>query len=233
MEGDLKTKIELRPGKNAKIISNIKRDSTFLMEHGIMDYSLLLGVHYKYKENTTTGTSKADGFQSRYLSSKQYHMGIIDILKQFGVKKTIENFNKRVLLCRGDRISAVRPPRYKMYFDEYMERHIFVTSSSVISRSPKRLGSFRNSTSSFRNSTSSVVMDSKEDDEEEEVEVLAPDDILGLEEKKSEDDDGDRISVVVTPPVSGLVSPPALPPPSRDVSNEDDGGGDGVELMPV
>ena len=44
MEGDLKSKIELRPGENARIILNIKRDSTFLMEHGIMDYSLLLCV---------------------------------------------------------------------------------------------------------------------------------------------------------------------------------------------
>jgi len=212
MEGDLKSKIELRPGEDIRIVRNIKRDSAFLMEHGIMDYSLLLGVHYKYSPNTVQGkTSKKMGLQSRYLSSKQYHLGIIDILKQFGMQKTIENFNKRYLLCRGDRISAVRPARYKAYFDDYMERNIFVTSTSTISRL------------------------NVEEEEKKDMLIVTTD--LGLEEKQEEKNETHKSfsGDVKVPPAL----PPVTPDEKRKkVDHKDDDGVDigldgGVELMPV
>ena len=43
-DNDLKFKIRLGP-KRAAIIDQIRRDAEFLRDHGIMDYSLLLGVH--------------------------------------------------------------------------------------------------------------------------------------------------------------------------------------------
>ena len=152
-------------------------------------------------------------------------MGIIDILKYFGTQKTIENFNKRYLLCRGDRISAVRPPRYKMYFDEYMERHVFVTNSaSLISRSPKK-GSFKRAGSSLRKSSSML---SKEDDEA--VAVTTDIDDIGLEDKSSKEEDSNSTTIHSPDNVSLAVSPS----PVRCEEEKEEGFGDsGVELMPV
>jgi len=129
MEGDLKSKIILEPGEAMRVMHNIKRDSKFLMKHGIMDYSLLMGVQNHRTPNPSTATDAAErGLRSRYMNSKTYHLGIIDILRKFNFAKKIENFNKQVLLCRGRRISAVRPPTYKMYFDQYIGQHVFATT---------------------------------------------------------------------------------------------------------
>eukprot|EP00939_MAST-03C_sp_MAST-3C-sp1_P002053 g2053.t1 len=131
MEGDLKSKIILKPGVTTGVVRRIKRDSAFLMRHGIMDYSLLIGVQNHVTSNVASGASLHGGLPSRHMNSKTYYMGVIDILRVFNFQKAIENFNKQYLLCRGKRISAVRPPTYKMYFDQYIESHVFATMRSL------------------------------------------------------------------------------------------------------
>jgi 1-phosphatidylinositol-4-phosphate 5-kinase len=44
---DLDKKIKLGPGRKEAFLTQIKHDANFLTEMGIMDYSLLVGIHYK------------------------------------------------------------------------------------------------------------------------------------------------------------------------------------------
>eukprot|EP00941_MAST-03F_sp_MAST-3F-sp1_P002797 g2797.t1 len=129
LDNDLLSRMILEPKVQQNLIARILKDTSFLCEHGIMDYSLLLGVEYHRTENVLAPKKQLNSFTSlpsRYMHAKTYHIGIIDLLRTFGGGKVFENFNKRYLLCRGERISASRPRLYKSFFDDFIENEVFI-----------------------------------------------------------------------------------------------------------
>jgi hypothetical protein len=188
MDGDMTTTIVLDPPTRDKLVKQIKKDSEFLADHKVMDYSLLLGVqqeqnlnqnhnmiHNIEKLKTDSGIA-VNVTSSHYAYSQTYYMGIIDLLRDFDNAKVIENFNKRYLLCRGDRISAVRPKQYSEYFIDFLTNQVFPPmseqhekiakkASSVGRLSQSRLGMDRESESKDESTISSVskIMESGHD----------------------------------------------------------------------
>ena len=118
-------------------MQQISDDAMFLSQHGIMDYSLLLGVQQQSNLNRDDSMIVAMGnlrkktgleincCTSHYAFSQTYYMGIIDLLRVYDRAKVIENFNKRVLCCRGERISAVPPDKYRGYFVDFLSNTVF------------------------------------------------------------------------------------------------------------
>ncbi|DBA04988.1 TPA: hypothetical protein N0F65_006990 [Lagenidium giganteum] len=45
-DNDLKMRLKLEPGTASQLLKQLTRDSNFLASNGIMDYSLLIGIHY-------------------------------------------------------------------------------------------------------------------------------------------------------------------------------------------
>jgi len=100
-----------------------------------MDYSLLVGIHYRTEKNTTTtetvitselsknNENKKDpdeGFPSRVVVGPGiYKIGIIDILQRWNINKRMEQWAKMIFKCHchdWEDISAVEPGIYARRF---------------------------------------------------------------------------------------------------------------------
>lgn len=128
------------------ILDIIKDDCDFFARQGIIDYSLLVGVHYKNRaddadmQHKTTeedfqfdeelpdfinhqDTSKCVTFDSPN-GTERYLIGIIDILTPFNsMKKRMEYAIKRI--CVGNSISCIPPHPYANRFKDFMDQKVF------------------------------------------------------------------------------------------------------------
>ena len=114
-----------------KIKKQMKKDSTFLKKHNLMDYSLLLCMRNKpVKEKDWKVWGKGDfccdikGPGPSKKSSININMGIIDILQKYNNKKFIESFfkSKQHIKDRAQsEVSAVNSSAYKKRFDDFMD----------------------------------------------------------------------------------------------------------------
>eukprot|EP00939_MAST-03C_sp_MAST-3C-sp1_P001106 g1106.t1 len=150
LDGDLTQTILLEPGVRDRLVRQIKEDSLFLSYHGVMDYSLLLGVQQQSIVNENDAmvrdmlSLRADrgisvnALCSHYAHSQTYYMGIIDLLRVYDKSKVVENFNKRYLCCRGDRISAVPPSQYRQFFVDFLCNQVFPPRSQRRRRQRRR-----------------------------------------------------------------------------------------------
>ena len=110
-------KIKLNSKDKQRVLKQISSDCQFFERLGIIDYSLLLGIHH-LKGN------KIDvmGVRHAYLSSDRqciYFIGIIDVLTQYNGKKKLENAFK--LPIYGGDISCIPPKPYAERFWNYMQ----------------------------------------------------------------------------------------------------------------
>ncbi len=119
-----------------KLMVQFERDSEFLSQHAIIDYSLLLGVldtddiqtvKINNKELQVEDNSNNITYLNSKDSKKNYYLGIIDTLTSFGVRKTGEYITKRVF--QGSTISCVPPRDYKERFVKFMDE-IFTSEKS-------------------------------------------------------------------------------------------------------
>ncbi|RHY29308.1 hypothetical protein DYB32_005242 [Aphanomyces invadans] len=140
---DLTTKVRLSDAQGPFVVAQLKKDSDFLCDHGIMDYSLLLGVIEVRFHVTATNIipDQADPVQvpsavhsgnptGKRPMAKQsiasvraadvvvgpgfFYMGMIDILQTWTLEKRVERFVKTVLLRKdGAGISALPPKPYR------------------------------------------------------------------------------------------------------------------------
>jgi 1-phosphatidylinositol-4-phosphate 5-kinase len=106
------------------LLEELKHDSELLRSHGLMDYSLLLGVHNQ--EIATEGLplrvrNAGDGVVASHVDVPGYYMGLIDILQAWNLSKRLERFAK--ILFKGrfakdvrDGMSAVEPDLYRDRF---------------------------------------------------------------------------------------------------------------------
>jgi 1-phosphatidylinositol-4-phosphate 5-kinase len=109
-------KVRLRFEEKERIISQIRKDCEFFEQMGIIDYSLLLGIHY------FNGDERVEkDVQHAFLSSDGkclYFIGIIDVLTEYNMKKRLENWVKSPFL--GKEISCVPPKQYSRRFFRYI-----------------------------------------------------------------------------------------------------------------
>lgn len=88
-------KIEIDHNKKLLLLDQIHKDCHFFVANNIIDYSLLLGIHYKKKkelqqlESESSLYSEIEPYQDTVsiipseMNDKIYYLGIIDIFTQF------------------------------------------------------------------------------------------------------------------------------------------------------
>ncbi|RHY95886.1 hypothetical protein DYB35_011481, partial [Aphanomyces astaci] len=159
---DLTTKVRLSDAQGPSVVTQLKKDSNFLCDRGIMDYSLLLGVIEVRFHVTATNIIVPDGDHDLHVRlpsaaakgpmAKQsvasvraadvvvgpgfFYMGVIDILQTWTVEKRLERFVKAVL-CRKDPagISALPPKPYRDRFHKKLDE-IFHVATNTTHASP-------------------------------------------------------------------------------------------------
>jgi len=141
---DLQRVLRLSDEDRASFLAQIKRDSDFLRDNNIMDYSLLLGIHntmqvFYIEPESHPRRSIAEGvvvheppfFQRNdgglYAAVMEgpgiYFMGIIDILQEYNTAKKLERFFKIYFRCKHrDGISAIGPVPYGQRFVNFMHK---------------------------------------------------------------------------------------------------------------
>jgi hypothetical protein len=84
------------------------KDTTFLCDHNIIDYSLLLGISYDYSSEIRpmVGTGKDKGLY--------FYVGIIDYLQTYTTFKQLEAFSKNLIMLNVPKedISVISPDQY-------------------------------------------------------------------------------------------------------------------------
>jgi len=122
-----------------KLLRQIDNDAKFLARNNILDYSLLVGIHFGDKKGNTN--NKKDNFGRKSYGSMFQHrsggiitninmdvhffLGIIDILTPWDVSKLGEYGFKTLVLSQDPmQISAVKPDRYYIRFMEFMHKII-------------------------------------------------------------------------------------------------------------
>jgi hypothetical protein len=132
--------------EGAAVLEQLRVDAHFLAAHELMDYSTLIGVSYndpsftllRPVDHPTTGPVPAERrsgrntFQptSRYQQGivglagvETYHIGIIDMLTCYNMKKKTANFFKN-FLWTNETLSTVPPEMYRDRFLKYLNRVI-------------------------------------------------------------------------------------------------------------
>jgi len=145
-DNDFHLPVELSSKRRIEVLSQLNRDSAFLRDHNIMDYSLLLGIHNDtYYPVSTQGalacsgspkplheTQEEGGFEClmayRVRAPGAYHLGIIDILQQWDCSKISERWAKILVRCHWrdrDEMSCVQPILYQERFMRFMSENVF------------------------------------------------------------------------------------------------------------
>uniref|UniRef100_A0A6B2L1Z5 PIPK domain-containing protein n=1 Tax=Arcella intermedia TaxID=1963864 RepID=A0A6B2L1Z5_9EUKA len=128
-----KRQIRIDPLMKKQLYKQIESDTTFLASKNILDYSLLLGISYKFQDQHITTNqeekkSYISKFQKDFGGTKgekglHFFFGIIDILTQWDYSKISENKMKTLILQQDStQISAVEPPLYHKRFMDYMSQ---------------------------------------------------------------------------------------------------------------
>lgn len=141
----MKSFLDVTGAQRTRLLDILQKDCNFFEKLGIIDYSLLVGVHYKDRMGTENKVSTDDGefgfedsseemHEGRVVSeastclnfdspngNETYLIGIIDTLTSFGsIKKKLEYAIKRV--CIGDSISCIPPKQYATRFATFIDR---------------------------------------------------------------------------------------------------------------
>jgi len=159
---DLDRKIYVPKSVRGELIEQLKQDSELLAKFAIMDYSLLIGIHYetetnkedllkRAKENALkppalqSNTFYANKFQRQQggivgynpvaKRREYYYLGIIDILMQYTARKKAEHFF-RAIGGGGDELSTVPPGQYQQRFIDFMKNCIVEIDDSLIEDEP-------------------------------------------------------------------------------------------------
>ena len=107
-----------------EFVEALHNDSAFLCAHDLLDYSLLVGLHFKDR-------AKAEGEETRereeYMHVRRIdddrgstYVGIVDILQPYNAQKVLETFCCGTLCCGRD-ISSQAPRFYARRFRSFLE----------------------------------------------------------------------------------------------------------------
>jgi predicted lipoprotein with Yx(FWY)xxD motif len=141
-DNDLKYKLKLYPESAKAAVDQLERDSNFLCRLGVMDYSLLLGVHHAtYIRQSNRDISPLNSGIAPSVSNichqeliarkfeavgatgpEFYQFGIIDFLQTWNASKMLERFFKvRILGKSAYGLSAIEPDQYKQRFVNHLK----------------------------------------------------------------------------------------------------------------
>lgn len=123
-DADLRAPILVKRDQKEIILAALQKDSEFLYQHGLMDYSLLLGIEYKKQPESETRDIEYN--RHRVLGKPviaNYAFGIIDYLQMYNTEKKCEAYFKTcVFQAERQALSAVPPDYYqKRFFDKMKE----------------------------------------------------------------------------------------------------------------
>eukprot|EP01080_Neovahlkampfia_damariscottae_P000046 gene46-4296_t len=117
------TRIRISSEFKKQFMENLTEDCEFLSKHEIMDYSMLLGVqpYEETEDNSMIGTKTKFTHLISQDGKQQYHLGIIDILQKWNLKKKAE-VKYKVNLLQNDKkkLSAMPPKEYANRFLSFM-----------------------------------------------------------------------------------------------------------------
>jgi len=99
----------------------MRADCEFLARHGLMDYSLLVGVHDRDKGEAVLG-EVMNVVAVRDVTRLAY-LGIIDVLTPYKMRKRAETFVLGTMFCGRD-VSCQHPNLYAKRFCKFMEEHV-------------------------------------------------------------------------------------------------------------
>jgi len=116
------------PKLAAEVGRVLRADSDFLAKHGVMDYSLLVGVSKTTFSVDLSGLSKKAPTKLNMApmaaieGPSQCAFGIIDILQKYNCRKTFEYYFLTKILCKGPGVSCVPPDMYANRFQDNIVR---------------------------------------------------------------------------------------------------------------
>lgn len=129
---DLDFKINIGSEKKQVLMDCLRRDCHFLEKRGLIDYSLLLGIH----KITATGDSEERRLVREHKSvdsatvliaesgKEIYFLGVLDFLTPYSTRKCAEQMIKTVQYWDPDGISVQPPQKYAKRFLGFMEKII-------------------------------------------------------------------------------------------------------------
>ena len=128
MQADLKRMlVECTQEKKLEILDILRKDSMFLREHSIMDYSLLLAIEDAPGQSERTSLNVRN-YRVNETRNKigNLHIGVIDYLQAFNFSKKSETWCKtNVLGKKKQGLSSVPPDIYQARFVKFMRETVF------------------------------------------------------------------------------------------------------------
>ena len=108
-------KLNLSTKASSHLSEIIKKDTSFLSENNIINYSFYIGI-----AEISDSLENEENEQGILSSDKNnvYYFGISDIFTQYGAGKKMEHIFKKI--TKGSGISAVPPFEYKNRFDNFI-----------------------------------------------------------------------------------------------------------------
>ncbi|GAB5368666.1 hypothetical protein AAMO2058_001339100 [Amorphochlora amoebiformis] len=137
-------KLHLRNAKESteKILDRVKADVEFLTSIGVLDYSLLVGIHLPtsqfWEKEMVRKTSPARATLVSADEKEVYYLGIIDFLVFYGLKKRGEYYFRQVQGL-GSRASVLPPKWYGQRFIEFTKSMFYCpdpTSAATTAMAP-------------------------------------------------------------------------------------------------
>lgn len=130
---DINRPIFLGEHRRQLFIDQIKRDTAFLRTSEIMDYSLLVGIHFNDGAATLApsevedercftaddGGMHSSPYKGRPAAIETYYVGIIDILQKYNGRKRAETLLKGIAE-NSSQISCIKPTDYANRFIAFM-----------------------------------------------------------------------------------------------------------------
>lgn len=121
----------------AKFIGQLWKDVNLLAEMNTMDYSLLVGIHYRSGRDASSSaaapTELLTGSYDQMISNDEavYYVGIIDCLTNYSIVKKLETLI-RSINHKTMNISAIPPDMYALRFYKFIESSTEVMSETCI-----------------------------------------------------------------------------------------------------
>ncbi|KAF0682461.1 Aste57867_25413 [Aphanomyces stellatus] len=153
-DSDLTQKLKLDRPVAMTLYRQLEADSNVLCNFGIMDYSLLMGVHdvefavdsddqqrqlSVRNFNNSPQPRSGKRVANTVVGPAYYHLGLIDILQTWTFEKRMERFLKiHLRRVDGDGLSAIEPEKYKKRFQAKMAEILGVSHLLDPDAAPQR-----------------------------------------------------------------------------------------------